>query len=304
MVVFDNYATAVFDKDICDRKNHQPYIGDYVDEEEYHYGFYVHVDNYYTGTLVFESSEENRIYKSNIRIIDGRYVVTESFNDDERRRKDPEKDFKITGMDVSRQSILFNDGNFELSYTEVDSSGKEREVSQSFDAAKRKWGKEQKGEFEYHGTDIVKSYFLRLTPYEEYTYKSDGVEYSLMSFDNDYIVIEIKNRSEETKTIGGDYKLQMSDNGVFRDLPTVDNNEFYNSFPKVVLCDVNYNSEETEIALGSYDDTFEIEPYQVIHAKLLALPYNLMPSGEYAGDYRLIYGDAVIDFSLELDYAW
>ena len=303
VVVFDNSAVAVFDKEICDRKNNLRYIDTYVDDEEYHYGFSVDVDNYYTGILVFESSESNRIYKSSITITDGRYVVTESFNDDDQRKKDPEKDFCITGLDVARQSILINDGNFELSYTETDNSGKERVVSQSYDSSKRKWGKEEKGEFVYKDADIVKSYYLELPAYEEYTYRIDGVQYRLLNFDN-YFELEIINKSDDPKTIGGDYKLQKLDNGVYRDLPTVENNEYFNSFPRVILSEVKYDSEEIEIVLGSDNDTFEIEPFQKIHAKLLSLPYNLIATGEYAGEYRLIYGNAVMDFNIELDFAW
>ncbi|MBR3341361.1 MAG: hypothetical protein IKG30_07050 [Clostridiales bacterium] len=307
VVIFDDSAVAVFDKKVCDRKNNLQYIDKYIDEEEYHYGFSVTVDNYYTGMLVFESADSNRIFKSNVRITDGRYVVTESFTDDEQRKIDPEKEFKITGLNVAQRSIAINDGSFELSYTEINDSGKKREITQSYDAAKGKWGKEIKGEFSSSETDIVKSYFLRLPAYDEkydeYSCEKDGVKYTLTNF-GDYFELEIINRSEETRTIGGDYKLQKLDNGVFRDLPTVENNGFYNSFPRVVLYDVKYDSEKTEISLGSYNDTFDIEPFQKINANLLSLPYNLLASGEYAGEYRLIYGDAVIDFNIELDYAW
>lgn len=307
VVIFEDSAAAVFNKKVCDSKNYLKYIDKYIDEEDYHYGFSVQVDNYFTGMLVFESAESNMIYKSSVRITDGRYVVTESFNDDERRKIDPEKEFKITGLNVAQQSIVINDGDFKLSVTEINDSGKKRVITQSFDASKEKWSKIQEGEFSGSETDIVKSYFLRLPAYDEkydeYSCEKDGVKYTLTYF-GEYFELEIINRSEETKTIGGDYKLQKLDGEVFRDLPTVENNEYYNSFPRVVLYDVKYDSQETEISLGSYDDTIGIEPYQKIHAKLLSLPYNLLASGEYVGEYRLIYGDAVIDFNIELDYAW
>lgn len=303
VVIFDNSAVAVFDKTTCDRNNTLQYIDTYVDDEEYHYGFNVTVDNYYTGMFVFDSPESNMIYKSNIRITNGRYVVTETFNDDERRKIDPEKDFYITGLDVARQSIIINDGNFELTYTNINDSGKKSVTTQSYDAAKRKWGKEHIGKEVYEDAGIVKSYFLRLPSYEEYTYGIDGVQYRLMDFSN-YFELEIINKSDEPKTIGGDYKLQKLDNGVYRDLPAIDDNEYFSSFPMVIVYDVKHDSEETEIGLESDNDTFEISPFQKIHVKLLSLPYNLIASGEYVGEYRLIYGDAVIDFNIELDYAW
>ena len=59
--------------------------------------------------------------------------------------------------------------------------------------------------------------------------------------------------------------------------------------------------DDSEIALASDDEQFVIAPGQKIKAEFLTMIYPIFDDPSCEGEYRLIYGDAEIEFKLFCD---
>ena len=65
----------------------------------------------------------------------------------------------------------------------------------------------------------------------------------------------------------------------------------------VIVTDETDVANKAEIALETEDEVLEIEPGQKLRVEILAADRLIFDEGKY----RLIYGDAVIDFKLVFD---
>ena len=146
------------------------------------------------------------------------------------------------------------------------------------------------------------SFFLRLAE-EVYEVNQNDVNYQLIDYGN-YLSVYITNQSTGESIVGGEFRLQRFVEGEYVDLED-DNNLIYGGvhvqdIPLIALYDVEDNSE---IILDNENDKFTVYPNQTINAKILTLRYPIHNAPSFAGDYRLIYGDVIIDFKLICDMA-
>ena len=149
-------------------------------------------------------------------------------------------------------------------------------------------------------------YWLRLEgAFEQRAYETvcKDVNYSLTDYGN-YITVYITNNGTEEVPIGGKYRLQRLIDGEYTDLEG-NVNMFYGDtnvmdMPLIILHD---EADVSEIVLADEEEEFWIAPGQIVKAEFLTLRYPIFDDPEYAGDYRLVYGEAGIDFKLYCDIA-
>ncbi len=150
---------------------------------------------------------------------------------------------------------------------------------------------------------IEYSWWMRLDQANGGVYETvDGdVSYKLVDYGN-YMRVIITNNGSTDAYAGGEYRLQRLENGIYTDIED-DVNLIYNGvhvkdMPLILLHD---EADGSEISLPAEDDQFVIKPGQTIKAEFLTMRYRIFENPEYNGDYRLIYGDVVIDFKLFCD---
>ena len=150
---------------------------------------------------------------------------------------------------------------------------------------------------------IEYSYWLRLDqiPGESYEVDIDDISYELVDYDN-YISVYITNKGSKDVSIGGEYRLQRLIDGKYTDIEDDMNLKYgdvhVQDMPLIVMYD---DLNGVELPLADEDGTFVIGAGQRVLANFLTLRHRIFDSPEYTGDYRLIYGDVVIDFKLFCD---
>ena len=150
---------------------------------------------------------------------------------------------------------------------------------------------------------IEYSYWLRLDriPGESYEVDADDISYELVDYGN-YISVYITNKGSKDVSIGGEYRLQRLIDGEYKDIEDDMNLKYgdvhVQDMPLIVMYD---DLNGVELPLADEDGTFVIGAGQRVLANFLTLRYRIFDSPEYTGDYRLIYGDVVIDFKLFCD---
>ena len=68
----------------------------------------------------------------------------------------------------------------------------------------------------------------------------------------------------------------------------------------VIVTDEKDEANKAEMALETEDEVLEIEPGQKLRVEILAADRLIFDEGKY----RLIYGDAEIDFKLVFEEVW
>ena len=151
---------------------------------------------------------------------------------------------------------------------------------------------------------IEYSYWLRLDDRMGsilYETDLDDVNYRLANYGN-YITVYITNNGSEETAIGGRYRLQRLIEGEYVDLEDNMNlkygDVYVQDMPRIIL----HNEEDgSEIDLTGADEPFILAPGQTVKVEFLTMVYPILDSLDYEGEYRLIYGDAEIDFRLFCD---
>ena len=149
------------------------------------------------------------------------------------------------------------------------------------------------------------SYWLRLDNSKEYMEEYDGLTIQVRDYDN-YLDVVVTNHGTETKTFGGEYGVYRNENGEYSEIPDdmnlIHGGVHVQDMERLQAYDItNDTANETEIEINPEDNRITIEPGQKIRIKFLTMIYRIFDSPEYEGDYRLIYGDMSIDFSLIID---
>ena len=154
-------------------------------------------------------------------------------------------------------------------------------------------------------TGIQYSYVLALDDdlEGEYQTNQNDVNYNLIYY-GEYITVYITNSGDCEATIGGEYYLQRFIDGEYVDLE--DNNNLIRcgvhvkDMPLIILHD---QADGSEIILSNEDEQFTIYPGQTINAEFLTMRYPISDDPSYAGAYRFVYGDVMIEFKLICDIA-
>ena len=151
---------------------------------------------------------------------------------------------------------------------------------------------------------IEYSYWVRLDNQMgsiKYETDLDDVNYRIADYGN-YMTVYITNNGSEEATIGGKYQLQRLVDGEYVDLEDNMNlkygDVYVQDMQRIILHD---EADGSEIVLADDEEQFTIAPGQSVKAEFLTMIYPILDSPDYAGEYRLIYGDAVIDFKLFCD---
>lgn len=150
---------------------------------------------------------------------------------------------------------------------------------------------------------IEYAYWLRLDKASGDYYEAnvDDISYKLTDYSN-YITVFITNNGSEDAYIGGEYRLQRLTGGKYTDIQDgvdmIYAGVHVQDMPLIVLHD---NADGSEITLADETDQFVIKPGQTIKAEFLTMRYAIFDYPEYEGEYRLIYGNVVIDFKLYCD---
>ena len=150
---------------------------------------------------------------------------------------------------------------------------------------------------------IEYDYWLRLDkmPGDHYEADVDDINYKLTDYSN-YITVFITNNGTKDAYVGGKYRLQRLTGGKYTDVQDgvdlIYAGVHVQDMPLIVLHD---NADGSEITLADDTDQFVIKPGQTIKAEFLTMRYNIFDFPEYAGEYRFIYGNVVIDFKLYCD---
>ena len=151
---------------------------------------------------------------------------------------------------------------------------------------------------------IEYSYWIRLEDRMgsvKYETDLDEVNYRIADYGN-YMTVYTTNNGSEEATAGGKYQLQRLVDGEYVDLEDNMNlkygDVYVQDMQRIILHD---EADGSEIALSDDEEQFTIAPGQSIKAEFLTMIYPIPDSPDSAGEYRLIYGDAVIDFKLFCD---
>ena len=137
----------------------------------------------------------------------------------------------------------------------------------------------------------------------EYQTNQNDVNYNLIHY-GEYIIVYITNNGDCEATIGGEYYLQRFIDGEYVDLE--DNNNamrdgvHVKDMPLIILHD---KADGSEIILSNEDEQFTVYPGQTINAEFLTMRYPISHDPSYAGAYRFVYGDVMIEFILVCDIA-
>ena len=251
---------------------------------------------------------------------DGKYVVTAGFTYSESDLIDPERDVKIAyavfrdGRDSMH--IRFEEDNLELAFYTAYGD----EHIQTYDAASGKW-KDVKSKF--HDTGSDSSVFPGSTTaldlvspnsmgIESYSFEKDDVIYELYNYYDGYLYISIINTGDENKIVGGSRYICELKDGVCVDSGRRVRNSSLNGvmikdFPPVTIQDVtelanNPNAEwqETPVIELKENETFEIGAGQFFDVRIMASDFDSFDSG----NFRLYYGEAVIDFKMDWETIW
>ena len=156
---------------------------------------------------------------------------------------------------------------------------------------------------EYGG---MHDYFLNLRQMPGMTsYKAEceGVSYTLISWGT-YLNVNITNNNDDPVLIGGQYKLQRVIGDEYVDINEGNNLVIAGTHVRdMQLIILHDETDGSEIFLGQENEKFSIAPGQTIEAQFLTGRYVIIDNPDFAGDYRFIYGEAVVDFNLECDIA-
>lgn len=300
VVLFEDRAVAVFDKNTCDKCG--CFIGQGNDAIQY---IWVSFNNLSGIEAQFNITEDQ-----------GKYILDAACQYEKSDLIDPNRDVKITGFGIRGvkgfMSVDIFAGDLEINFSEENHDTH----TMYYDASEKTWSDvttkvyESNNDSDTTGIEITWSLDL-IYSQEQQVYEYDGVTYQVQSYNRDLGIL-IYNKSEETKTIGGTRYLQRV-NG--EDLIDLGRNSRETNYAGVIVKDMpvakvwslghsdQYSpwdrTPDPQFTLYE-NETFEIAPGESMYAEILVMDFDIYKDGIY----RLTYGEAEMDFELEWEMIW
>lgn len=300
LVLFEDRAVAVFDKNTCDKCG--CFIGRGNDAIQY---IWVSFNNLSGIEAQFNITEDQ-----------GKYILDAACQYEESDLIDPNREVKITGFGIKgvKESIYVDilAGDLEIGFSEENHDTHKM----YYDASEKTWSDvtteiyESGNESDIDGFDVTWSLDL-IYGQEQQEYEYDGVTYQVQSYNRELCIL-IYNKSEETKTVGGPRYLQRVNGDDLIDLSRNDREMNYagvivKDMPVAKVWSLGHSDQyspwdrtpDPQFALYE-NETFEIGPGESMYAEILVMDFDMYKDGIY----RLTFGDAIIDFELEWEMIW
>ena len=155
-----------------------------------------------------------------------------------------------------------------------------------------------------YSTAINYSPFLRLPSFQQFEKDYDGLQFQVVNYGR-YLTVIVTNNDAETRSFGGEYQIQRKIDGSYTDVPHDTFDLIYGgknvkNMPHVKMYDL---TNESEIEIQSEEEIINIDAGQKIEIDFMTMNYEIYALKDYAGEYRLVYGDMYIDFIIEYDVA-
>ncbi|MCR4557995.1 MAG: hypothetical protein K5779_09260 [Saccharofermentans sp.] len=300
IVLFENRATAVFDKKTND-KTTGFLKGGNAGIQYLWFSF----NNLSPLETVYNVSED-----------EDKYILEASCGYQKSDLIDPDREVKIVdlfvkGMDDSIYIAIYGD-DLELNLYKANYDT----YTHYFDSAENKWNKVTADIYKPEDdsdTGISVSYSLGLeNPWSgEVTDENSGIKYVIRNFGH-YLDVEIENTTEETKIIGGTRYLQRVKDSMLidlgrdgRELTLVDKK--VKDMSKVLIWDITSDDPDMPYNLSEHPDielnengTASIGPGQRYYVQILVLDFD----ADKDGMYRMTLGDVTMDFKTRWDMIW
>lgn len=300
VVLFEDRAVAVFDKNTCDKCG--CFIGQGNDAIHY---IWVSFNNLSGIEAQFNITEDQ-----------GKYILDAACQYEESDLIDPNREVKITGFGIKgvKESIYVDilAGDLEIGFSEENHDTHKM----YYDASEKTWSDvtteiyESGNESDIDGFDVTWSLDL-IYGQEQQVNEYDGVTYQVQSYNRELCIL-IYNKSEETKTIGGTRYLQRVNGDDLIDLSRNDREMNYagvivKDMPVAKVWSLGHSDQyspwdrtpDPQFTLYE-NETFEIGPGESMYVEILVMDFDMYKDGIY----RLTFGDAVIDFELEWEMIW
>ena len=300
IVLFEDRAVAVFDKNTCDKCG--CFIGQGNDAIQ---NIWFSFNNLSGIEAQFNISEDQ-----------GKYILDAACQYEESDLIDPNREVKITGFGIKGMkeymTVDILAGDLEINFSEENHDTH----TMYYDASEKTWSEvttkvyESNNDSDTTGIEITWSLDL-IFGQEQQVYEYDGVTYQVQ-YSGHELSILISNISEETKTVGGTRYLQRV-NG--EDLIDLGRNSREMNYAGVIVKDMpvarvwslghsdQYSpwdrTPDPQFTLYE-NETFEIGPGESMYVEILAMDFDMYKDGIY----RLTYGEAEMDFELEWKMIW
>lgn len=300
VVLFEDRAVAVFDKNTCDKCG--CFIGQGNDAIHH---IWLSFNNLSGIEAQFNISEDQ-----------GKYILDAECQYEKSDLIDPNREVKITGIGIKGEkeymTVDIFAGDLEINFSEENHDTH----TMYYDASEKTWSEvtteiyESGNESDIDGFDVTWSLDL-IYDQEQQVYEYDGVTYQVQSYNRELCIL-IYNKSEETKTIGGARYLQRVNGD---DLIDLGRNSREMNYAGVIVKDMpvakvwslghsdQYSpwdrTPDPQFTLYE-NETFEIAPGESMYAEILVMDFDMYKDGIY----RLTFGDAVIDFELQWKMIW
>ena len=300
VVLFNDRAVAVFDKNTCDKCG--CFIGQGNDAIHH---IWLSFNNLSGIEAQFNITEDQ-----------GKYILDAACQYEESDLIDPNREVKITGFGIKGgkeyMTVDILAGDLEINFSEENHDTH----TMYYDASEKTWSDvttkvyESNNDSDTTGIEITWSLDL-IYDQEQQVYEYDGVTYQVQYFGHELSIL-ISNISEETKTVGGTRYLQrvngddlidLGRNGremnyagvIVKDMPvakvwSLGHSDQYSPWDRTP--DPQFTLYENE--------TFEIAPGESMYVEILVMDFDMYKDGIY----RLTFGDAIIDFELQWKMIW
>lgn len=300
VVLFEDRAVAVFDKNTCDKCG--CFIGQGNDAIQ---NIWFSFNNLSGIEAQFNISEDQ-----------GKYILDAACQYEESDLIDPNREVKITGFGIKGMkeymTVDILAGDLEINFSEENHDTH----TMYYDASEKTWSDvttkvyESNNDSDTTGIEITWSLDL-IFGQEQQVYEYDGVTYQVQYYGHELSIL-ISNISEETKTVGGTRYLQRV-NG--EDLIDLGRNSRDMNYAGVIVKDMpvakvwslghsdQYSpwdrTPDPQFTLYE-NETFEIGPGESMYVEILAMDFDMYKDGIY----RLTFGEAELDFELEWEMIW
>lgn len=300
VVLFEDRAVAVFDKNTCDKCG--CFIGQGNDAIHH---IWLSFNNLSGIEAQFNITEDQ-----------GKYILDAACQYEESDLIDPNREVKITGFGIKGMkeymTVDIFAGDLEINFSEENHDTH----TMYYDASEKTWSEvtteiyESGNESDIDGFDVTWSLDL-IYDQEQQVYEYDGVTYQVQSYNRELCIL-IYNKSDETKTIGGTRYLQRVNGDDLIDLSRNDREINYagvivKDMPVAKVWSLGHSDQNSpwdrtpDPQFTLYEnETFEIGPGESMYAEILVMDFDMYKDGIY----RLTFGDAVIDFELQWKMIW